>query len=228
MMKTNRQRVLGATAVVLLLAGCATTRFTSIWKAPDAQPLQFRSGDPIVAMVVAEATALRRAGEANVADELDKRGFKGIPAYTLISDSDIKDETKARAAIEGSGAKGVIVLRPVGTEQKVSSTPSTYYGAAYYGRPYYGSFWGGGYYGYARRVLPEGRWGAPELVARISHVDLDDGPVRGGSFDRIYFGFDWWATQRWKVGIGWGRTRLDRFDVTGTTESLLTRVQWVF
>ncbi|MGE0639802.1 MAG: hypothetical protein AB7G12_17220 [Thermoanaerobaculia bacterium] len=147
-MKTNRQRVLGATAVALLLAGCATTRFTSIWKAPDAQPLQFRSGDPIVAMVVADATALRRAGEANIADELDKRGFKGIPAYTLISDSDIKDETKARAAIEGSGAKGVVVLRPVGTEQKVSSTPSTYYGAAYYGRPYYGSFWGGGYYGY--------------------------------------------------------------------------------
>lgn len=82
--------------------------------------------------------------------------------------------------------------------------------------------------GYARRVLPEGRWGAPELVARISHVDLDDGPVRGGSFDKVYIGFNWWATRRWKFGIGWGRTRLDRFEATGTTESLLTRVQWVF
>ncbi|MGE0639788.1 MAG: OprO/OprP family phosphate-selective porin [Thermoanaerobaculia bacterium] len=82
--------------------------------------------------------------------------------------------------------------------------------------------------GYARRVLPEGRWGAPELVARISHVDLDDGPVHGGSFDKLYLGLDWWATLRWKVGIGWGRTRLDRFDETGTTDSLLTRVQWVF
>jgi len=33
--------------------------------------------------------------------------------------------------------------------------------------------------GYARRVMPRGRWGAPELVARFSHVDLDDGVVRG-------------------------------------------------
>ena len=27
--------------------------------------------------------------------------------------------------------------------------------------------------GYARRVIPKGRWGAPELVARYAQVDLD-------------------------------------------------------
>jgi phosphate-selective porin OprO/OprP len=37
--------------------------------------------------------------------------------------------------------------------------------------------------GYARRVMPEGRWGAPELVVRFSHVDLNNGAVQGGAFD---------------------------------------------
>lgn len=147
-MRATRQLVFGASTLALLLSGCATTTFTSVWKAPDAKPLQFHAGDKVVAMVVADSTGMRRSGEANLADELDKRGLKGVPAYTLISDGDIKDEAKAKAAIEASGAVGVIVLRPMGKEQEVSSTPSTYVGASYYGAPYYGGFWGGGYYGY--------------------------------------------------------------------------------
>ena len=148
-MKLHKQMTLGATGLALLLAGCAaSTSFTSVWKAPDAQPLQFKAGDKVVAMVVADSTGLRRSGEANLADELDKRGLKGIPAYSLIADADIKDEGKAKAAIEASGAVGVILMRPMGKEQKVTSTPSMYYGASYYGAPYYGGMWGGGYYGY--------------------------------------------------------------------------------
>lgn len=147
-MNSKKKMTLGAGSLALLLAGCATTSFTSVWKAPDAQPLQFKAGDKVVAMVVADSTGLRRSGEANLADELDKRGLKGIPAYSLISDADVKDEAKAKAAIEASGAVGVILMRPMGKEQKVSSTPSMYYGASYYGAPYYGGMWGGGYYGY--------------------------------------------------------------------------------
>ena len=82
--------------------------------------------------------------------------------------------------------------------------------------------------GYARRVMPTGRWGAPELVARFSHVDLNDGAVQGGSFDKTYFGINWWATRRWKFGAGWGRTWLDRFGNTGVTNSALTRLQWIY
>jgi phosphate-selective porin OprO/OprP len=82
--------------------------------------------------------------------------------------------------------------------------------------------------GYARRVMPTGRWGAPELVARFSHDDLDDGAVQGGKFDKTYVGINWWATRRWKFGVGWGHTWLDRFGTTGVTDSVLTRIQWVY
>ena len=70
--------------------------------------------------------------------------------------------------------------------------------------------------------------GAPELVACFSREDLDDRGVTGGSFDKTYLGLNWWATRRWQAGFGWGRTRLDRFATTGTTDSFLTRLQWVY
>ena len=82
--------------------------------------------------------------------------------------------------------------------------------------------------GYARRVMPKGRWGAPELVARFSHDDLDDGVVQGGSFDKTYLGVNLWSTRRWKLGFGWGHTWLDRFGTTGNTDSFLTRLQWIY
>jgi phosphate-selective porin OprO/OprP len=82
--------------------------------------------------------------------------------------------------------------------------------------------------GYARRVMPTGRWGAPELVARYSHDNLDDAAIAGGSFDKTYLGINWWATARWKFGFGWGRTWLDRDDKEGEADSFLTRMQWVY
>jgi phosphate-selective porin OprO/OprP len=82
--------------------------------------------------------------------------------------------------------------------------------------------------GVAGRLEPKGRWGAPELVARYSMVDLDDGPIQGGRYDRIEVGVNWWATTRWKLGILAGRVWLDRDGVTGVTNTVLTRLQWVY
>lgn len=82
--------------------------------------------------------------------------------------------------------------------------------------------------GYARRVIPEGRWGAPELVARFSRVDLNDNDIEGGSYDRIMVGLNWWATTRWKFGVSYGHTWLDRAGLDGESDSLLTRIQWIY
>ncbi len=150
----TRMSVLLATCCVLVvLAGCgATTSFTSTWKAPDAQPLQLKAGDKVIALVMAKSTAIRRAGEANLADELDKRGLVGVPAYTLMRDEEAADEARAKTVIDASGAAGIIVLRPLGREKEVTVTP------AYYSAPYYGGFWGGYYrYGWG------GAWGTSEV-----------------------------------------------------------------
>ena len=132
-----------ATALLALgLFGCATTTFSSTWQAPDAKPLTFREGDKVVALVFTDSGALRRSGEDSMAAELDKRGLKGIAGYILIEDRDVKNEEKAKAAIEHAGAVGVIAIRPIDKQQKVTTTEGSPYGA-----PDYGGFWGVAPYG---------------------------------------------------------------------------------
>ena len=82
--------------------------------------------------------------------------------------------------------------------------------------------------GYARRVPASRGDGEIELVARLSFADLDDAAVRGGRFRKTYLGANWWATNRWKFGAGWGRTWLDEGGTRGVTDALLMRVQWVY
>ena len=82
--------------------------------------------------------------------------------------------------------------------------------------------------GYARRVMPKGRWGAPEIVIRAAHLDLSDAEANGGEMDRLSLGLNWWASRRWKLGVDWGRTFLDRSGLESVTDSILARAQWVF
>jgi len=142
-MKFHGVKLFGVESLALLLAACATTTFTASWKAPDARPLEFQAGDKVVGLVMADSVSLRLAGEASLAHELDHLGFEGIPAYSILPNGIVKDEAKAREAIEALGAVGIVVLRPLATEQEITSLPPPYYGG-----PYYGGFWGGGYYGY--------------------------------------------------------------------------------
>jgi hypothetical protein len=65
-MSLRRHAVPALTFLAFLLSGCATTTFTSSWKAPDTRPIQFAAGDEVVALVIAHSPALRGAGEANL------------------------------------------------------------------------------------------------------------------------------------------------------------------
>jgi hypothetical protein len=71
--------------------------------------------------------------------------------YMIYSDEDPTDEPAARAALEREGYTGLVVFRPVGTQQEIVGTP-TYIGPAY-------SMYWGGYYGYG--------WGMPWYGAEI-------------------------------------------------------------
>jgi phosphate-selective porin OprO and OprP len=82
--------------------------------------------------------------------------------------------------------------------------------------------------GYARRIQPQGRWGAVELIGRYGRVDLDDGAVRGGTMDGWWAGVNWWATSRLKASVGYGTVELDRAGLEGDTRMLLSRIQWIY
>jgi phosphate-selective porin len=82
--------------------------------------------------------------------------------------------------------------------------------------------------GYARRVLPNTRWGALELAARFAILDLDSEAVRGGYLTKWYGGANWWATRRWRISVGYGRAELDRLGELGHTNQFFNRIQWIF
>jgi hypothetical protein len=123
---------------------CASTPFVSSWRAPNAEPLQI-SGAKVAAVAMIDQVASRRAAEDAIARELTARGATGVPMYTVYPSQAPTDEPAARAALEKEGFTGLVVFRPVGTQQEIVSSP-TYWGPAY-------SMYWGGYYGYG--------WGMP-------------------------------------------------------------------
>ena len=80
--------------------------------------------------------------------------------------------------------------------------------------------------GYARRIMPGGKHGAVELIARYGTVDLDDELVHGGQMDKWMIGSNWWINPYWKASVSYGTASLDRLDLHGKSDIMLLRLQW--
>jgi hypothetical protein len=144
------------TVAAMMATACATSGFVSTWRAPDAAPLQVK-GSKVVAVVMMRNEAARRAAEDALAREITARGAEGVPMYTIQPDARPDNEQAVRAAVEGAGVAGAVVMRPVGREKEIVSTPIVYAG------PMYGGYWGG-YYGYG--------WGSPWAYGPVAGGDI--------------------------------------------------------
>lgn len=81
---------------------------------------------------------------------------------------------------------------------------------------------------YARRVIPQRRFGAWELVGRIGRVDLTDKTIQGGAFNSYSGNVTWWPNRRYRVTAGYGRYDLSRYGLLGTTNQFHGRIQWIY
>jgi len=138
-----RRIALGGT-LLLFAAACATTEFTSTWKDPTAQAVS-PAGKTIAALWVSRDEAKRRAAEDSMVRAIDKQGARGVASYTIVSAEGLKNTEQTREQLRAAGCDGVVVMRVIGQQEKLSYTPGTYYGGAY---PYYGAWgygWGGAY-----------------------------------------------------------------------------------
>ncbi|MBK1717226.1 OprO/OprP family phosphate-selective porin [Thiocystis violacea] len=52
-------------------------------------------------------------------------------------------------------------------------------------------------------VRPSGTWGAWELAARYSVLDLDDGPITGGEERNWTLGVNWYANRQTRLMVNW-------------------------
>jgi len=131
--QTLRGLIFGA---ALCLSACASTTFTSTWKAPDAQRVN-PAGKRIAALVISSDKTQQRDAEVYLSNDLTSRGARGVPAHQLIGYGH-PDLDFARAKFKEAGVDGVVVMRVVGHDQTVIVDPGGFSGAAY------GSF--GSYY----------------------------------------------------------------------------------
>ncbi|HEX7421368.1 MAG TPA: hypothetical protein VF505_15870 [Thermoanaerobaculia bacterium] len=140
--KWIRSTLLAASTFAWL--ACATTTFQSTWRSPDAQPLQLR-GRKVVAVFISRDPLLRQRAEDAMAREISARGAEGVPAYTFLSDRDVKDRDAAKAKAEALGFSGAVVMRVVGSETVYTYTPRS---AIWISSPYrqlWGGYWGWGW-----------------------------------------------------------------------------------
>jgi hypothetical protein len=122
----------------ILLSACSST-FTQTWKDPKATALEFK-GQKVVAVVLIKDESTRRLAEDRLSQQIAARGVQGRAMYRMLPNATAGDEKTTRAALEAEGVKGVIVMRPVKVDRKVTVTEN-------YEDQSYASFWGG-YYGY--------------------------------------------------------------------------------
>ena len=82
--------------------------------------------------------------------------------------------------------------------------------------------------GFARRPIPTRRWGAVELTARYSRLDLDNKSIQGGIMNKGTLDLNWFLNRRCKLAVSGGFANLDRAGLNGLTKILQTRMQYVF
>jgi phosphate-selective porin OprO/OprP len=88
--------------------------------------------------------------------------------------------------------------------------------------------------------LETGGWGAFEVAARFSHIDLDDGVndlagggIRGGTGDNITLGLNWYPTALIRFSVNYVHADIDNLSDTGLSEGevidgIAFRMQWEF
>ncbi|HEX8028063.1 MAG TPA: hypothetical protein VF491_06360 [Vicinamibacterales bacterium] len=160
MVRTRSLILVVAILVAALGAGAvAKTKFSSVWRSPDAASISF-AGKKIAALVIDKDESLRIAGEEALVRELEARGLQGVPSYRFVPKEELLNAEKARPWFERAGVEGVIAFRVVNDDRRKTVV------AGGWTTEYYQSLWG--YYGYS--------WGAvysPGYVRNERIVSLE-------------------------------------------------------
>jgi hypothetical protein len=120
-------------AIALVLAACASTTLTDVWKAPDTARLQFKK--VLVVAISADITWRR-----TIEDELVRRirDVQAVASYQFFADGEPRDWEGARERLKAAGFDGLVTFRLAGVDKQQTYVP-----------PVYASRGVGGYWGYA-------------------------------------------------------------------------------
>jgi len=140
-------------AFLILVAGCASTTLTSVWRDPSY------SGGPIRSVLVvgiSKEAGIRRIFEDEFSAKLRAVGVTATPSYTVIPQDGPVERAVLDGAISKSGAQGTLVTRLLKVERRtdyapgyVRTVPAVGYYRNFHG--YYSSTWVPGAYAAPQR-----------------------------------------------------------------------------
>jgi hypothetical protein len=142
-MRAKARKLSLAAAMTLVTFACATTTFESTWRDPEARALRL-TGRKVVGLFLNKSPALRRRAEDAMAREISARGAQGVPAYTVLSDEEIKDREASKAKLERLGFSGAVVMRVSGRQTQYTVVEPTVWVHPHY-RRFWGGYWGWGW-----------------------------------------------------------------------------------
>ena len=119
-----------------LLASCATSRLVTQQSNPDYVGKSFKT---VMVVGVTADEIVRRTFEDRVVALVDKRGAKGIAAYSVLKSRGSVGEADLREAITRSGAEGVLITRVTRVDRESAKVPGATVGVGLYS--YYGGVW---------------------------------------------------------------------------------------
>ena len=132
-------RLVVATLLAVTSTLLAAPDFKSVWKSPEASQITF-AGKKVAALVITQDDSLRVSGEEALVNELTARGLQAVATYRMAPKEELQHAERARVWFEKANVEGVVALRPVSSEQRLSYNDSLWLSPSYY------TFWG--YYGY--------------------------------------------------------------------------------
>lgn len=104
-------------ASLLLLSGCATTKFKDSWKNPQLTHKVKR----VYLIGISRNDKMRQVFETEFARQLAPYGVTGIPSYPELVISGDVDREALRARLRAQGTDAVLVARIVGREQRTAA-----------------------------------------------------------------------------------------------------------
>ena len=104
-------------ALILALAGCASTRVVHEWTSPDVASEHFRK---FLVIAISKQPGIRRSFEDEFVARLKAAGVDAVPSYGFITEDGPVEEPRLREAVEKAGADATLITRLVRVERKYS------------------------------------------------------------------------------------------------------------
>lgn len=144
-MRNAGATVILGVGLMLTLASCgSSTHFTEMWSDPQLSQITLTK---VMALAISKEEGLRRIAEDAMVRSMQREKLQVVPAYTLLSQDQVRDSAYAGRVLRSEGFDGVVTMRLIGTDTKTTYVPPSYSYGMVAPYPTYGGFWG--YYGYA-------------------------------------------------------------------------------